>query len=341
MSEPRPAPPFAGEPLAATAALDTIPFAVLIDEAWRSTRAWARAILLPAAAMLAPGVLAMHVGLGLWNLSMVGLGGAGFDFGAFCGTFAIWIVGMLLVSLYLLAVYGCVMVATVRAVGGESPALGPCLRFYLRPRVWGTDLLAWLLMGLGFIACFLPGLFLMAAWALRRAVMVREGLFGWPALTRSWQLLAHNPSGRVLRHPVLKVLLLFLLSMVLAYAVSLLVQMPAAIASQLMMVRSMSRGEQVDPQALVRATLWMTIPAGVIASLAQLAVTLYVDFATSHLYYDQVRRKEGADLSSALDRLLGSGAPPSPPAPALGAAPPGAGPPGAGPASGEPPPGPV
>ena len=128
----------------------------------------------------------------------------------------------------------------------------------------------------------------------------------------------------LLRHPVLKVLLLFLLGGVLAYAVSLVVQMPATIASQVMMLRAVSRGEQVDPQALVRATLWLTIPAGVIASLAQLAVTLYVDFATSHLYYDQVRRKEGADLSSALDRLLGgggaappapAGVPPAPPAP--------------------------
>jgi len=81
----------------------------------------------------------------------------------------------------------------------------------------------------------------------------------------------------------------------------------------------MGRGEAADPQAVVRATLWLTIPAGVLASLAQLAVQLYVDFATAHLYLDQVRRKEGADIGSALDRLTGGPAPP-PPTMAPGAA---------------------
>ena len=323
MSDPFAPQPYAPAPAAAAASLDTIPFAVLIDEAWRSTRTWARAILLPAAVMLAPGVLAMHVGIGFWNLSLVGMGEAGFDFGRFCGTFAIGGVAMLIIGLYMMAVYGCVMVATVRALGGESPSLKECLRFYVKPRVWGTDLLAGLLISLGTLACLLPGLFLTAVWSLRRAVMVREGRVGWAALVRSWDLLAHNPSGRLLRHPVVKVLLLLLLGLVLAYAVALVVQMPAGIASQVIMLRGMSRGEQVDPQALVRATLWLTIPAGVIASLAQLAVTLYVDFATSHLYYDQVRRKEGADLSSALDRLLGGGgAVPPGVAPASDTAPP-------------------
>jgi hypothetical protein len=83
--------------------------------------------------------------------------------------------------------------------------------------------------------------------------------------------------------------------------------MPAMIVSQVMVMRGMSRGEGADPQALVRATLWLTIPAAMISTLAQLAVQLYIDFATAHLYLDQVRRKEGADLGSALDRILGAG----------------------------------
>src|SRR6185503_5684186 len=112
----------------------------------------------------------------------------------------------------------------------------------------------------------------------------------------------------------------FVLGGVLGYAVSMVVQMPALIVNQVMVMRAMSRGETIDPQQLVRAMLWLSIPAGVLASLAQLAVQLYVDFATAHLYFDQVRRKEGADLGSALDRLIGAHAagpalPPPPPAP--------------------------
>lgn len=299
---------------APTPQLDTIPFAVLIDEAWKSTRSWARAILVPAAVLLAPAALVMQVLVGLWNVSLIGMDPGRFEPTRFCGTFALGAAGAFVVVLYFLAVYGCVMVMAVRALGGEPPSLRQSLRFYLRPRVWGTDLLAGVLITLGFVACILPGLFLLAAWKLRLPVMVREGRSGWDALKRSWELLAHNPSGQLLRHPVLKVLLLIVLGGVLGYAISMVVQMPAVIVSQLMMVRGMSRGEGADPQALMRATLWLSIPAGVLAALAQLAVQLYVDFATAHLYLDQVRRKEGADLGSALDRMLGA-APPAPPPP--------------------------
>lgn len=303
-------------PLAPTQQLETIPFAVLVDEAWRSTRAWARRILVPAALLLAPAALAMQVLSGLWNMSLIGMDPSTFESGRFCGTIVIGGLAFMLLIVYFMFVFGAMMVATVRSLGGESPALGPSLRFYLRPRVWGTDMLAWLLVMLGFVACILPGLFLMAVWSLRVPVMVREGRFGWDALKRSWELLAHNPSGDFLRHPVVKVLLLVLLGIVLAQAISMVVQMPMVIASQVMVMRGMSRGEGADPQALMRGMLWLTIPVGVIASVLQLATQLYIDFATTHLYLDQVRRKEGADLGAALDRILGA-APPPPVEPGL------------------------
>jgi len=295
-------------PLAATRSFDTIPFAVLVDEAWRSTRAWARAILLPAAVLLAPAALVVQVLVGMWNMSLVGMDAARFDFTRFCGTMAIGLGALLLVGVYFMVVYGCIMVSAFRALDHGQPSLREALRFYVRPRVWVTDiLLARVLIGLGYCACILPGLFLSAAWSLRLPIMLREDRFGWDALTRSWQLLTHNPSRQLLRHPLLKVLLLFVLGAVLGYAVSMVVQMPALVANQVMMMRAMTRGEALDPQALVRATLWLSIPAGVLAALAQLAVQLYVDFATAHLYLDQVRRKEGRDLGEALDELLGAG----------------------------------
>jgi hypothetical protein len=304
------------EPAALPPQLDTIPFAVLIDEAWRSTRAWARTILVPSALLLAPAALVIQVLAGLWNMSIVSMDPSHFEFGSFCGTFAIGFAGLLVVGVYFAAVYGCVMVATIAALGGERPSLMAAMRVYARPRVWGTDLLAWTLTMLGMLACLLPGLFLLTAWSLRLPVMVREGRYGWDALKRSWELLAHNPSGQWIRHPLLKVLLLFVLGAVLGYAVSMLIQFPAIAANQVIMMRAMTRGETLDPRALIRATLWLSIPAGVIAALAQLAVQLYVDFAKAHLYLDQVRRKEGRDLGAALDQLAGGGASPSMP-PAL------------------------
>jgi hypothetical protein len=83
------------------------------------------------------------------------------------------------------------------------------------------------------------------------------------------------------------------------------VQAPAIIVNQLLLFRELAQGEAGDPAAAVRATLWLTIPSGVLAALAQLTVQLYVDFAMAHLYFDQRRRKEGADLEAGLDRLMG------------------------------------
>ena len=301
------------QPLGGDASLDTIPFAVLVDEAWRSSRRHARALLGPLALAIAPAALVMQVGLALWNLQMLG-GGAPVDFASMCGTFAIAGALMLVVGCWFVAVYGTMMVAVTETLEhGAPPPLGLCARRYLRPRMWGTDLLAWVVTVLGFVACFVPGLLLLAAWALRIPVMVREERFGLAALTRSWELLAHNPSRELARHPLLKVGLLFLLGMVLGYAVSLVVQAPAIVVNQVLLFREMAQGEAGDPAAAVRATMWLTIPSGVLAALAQLAVQLYVDFAIAHLYFDQRRRKEGGDLAAVLDRLMGAeGAAPSP-----------------------------
>ncbi len=307
------------EPLAPpTPVADSLPFTVLIDEAWRSTRAYVRTILLPAGLLLAPAALLMQVLVGLWNMSLVGAGAAAADFGRFCGVLAIGAVALLVVGIYYKAIYGAAMIAAVRAVGGEAPSVRTALRFYVRPRVWGTDLLAGILTFFGLAACVIPGLLLAAAWSLRLPVMVREGRFGWDALRRSWELLEHNPSRQLLRHPLLKVLVLFVLGAVLVYATSMVVQMPALIVNQVVMMRAMTRGEGVDPQALMRATLWLSVPAGVLAALVQLAVQLYVDFVVAFLYLDQVRRKEGTDLGLALDRLLGGTAAPLPPPAPLG-----------------------
>ena len=304
------------EPVAAAASLDTVPFAVLVDEAWKSSRRNARALLVPLALAIAPAALALQVGMALWNLQMLGADAAAADFGSMCGTFAIGGVFLLLVGCWFVAVYGAMMVATTEALarGGVAPPVGACFRTYLRFRVWRTDLLAWVITGFGFLACVLPGLFLMAAWSLRIPVMVQEQRYGFAALSRSWQLLAHNPSRQLVRHPLLKVILLFVLGMVLGYAVSLVVQLPAIVASQVLMFRELAQGQAGDPAEAMKATMWLTIPSGVLAALAQLVVQLYVDFAVAHLYFDQRRRKEGGDLAAGLDQLIGAEGPAASPA---------------------------
>jgi uncharacterized membrane protein len=301
------------DPLAAPPpSLETMPFAVLVDEAWKSSRRHARRLLVPAMVALAPAALGLQVVSALWSLQMFGADPAvGGGLESMLGTLVLVIAAMLLVGAWFVVVYGTLQVATVEALARPEapPTLAASARVFARPRVWGTDILAWMLIGFGTLACLLPGLLLLAAWSLRLPVMVREGRYGFRALQRSWELLAHNPGRLLSRHPMLKVGLLFLLGMVLGYAVNLVIQLPAIVVSQVVMFRELAQGEAGDPAGAMKATLWLTIPSGVLAAMAQLSVQLYLDFAVAHLYFDQRRRKEGADLAAGLDQLLGAGRP--------------------------------
>ena len=113
MSQPLVPPPLAG--------LDTLPFTVLLDESWRSTRRHVRAILVPLMLALAPAALAMQVISALLNLRMISGAGGDLDFASFCGTFAIGLGLMLVVGLYFMALYGTMMVAATDAAAGETP----------------------------------------------------------------------------------------------------------------------------------------------------------------------------------------------------------------------------
>ncbi|HVS03188.1 MAG TPA: hypothetical protein VMT16_10505 [Thermoanaerobaculia bacterium] len=293
----------------AQATLRVLPFALLVDEAWRSTRRGFRAIWVPLAVALAPAALALQVVANVWNLQLLGVDEST-DLGLMCGSVLLLLALALLAGLYFFFLYGTMMVAVLHTLDRGDPDLRGSLRTFLRPGIWGTHLMAWALTLLGYLACLLPGLLLMAAWGLRLPVMVEEGRLGFAALGRSWELLSHNPSGSLLRHPLLKMMLVFLLAIVLGYSVALAIQMPALAVTQWMMFREVAAGEAADPEAVVRATLWLTIPSGVLASLAQLAVQLYFDFLVAHFYFDQRRRREGQDLEAALAELAGGEVPP-------------------------------
>ena len=307
------------QPVAASTLLDPIPFAVLIDEAWRATRRHARALLVPAALAMLPGVLGLQTLMAVFTISMADADPARDGIGGFLAQFALVMAGAVVFLVWIGIVLGSLTVAAIRAATGEAPSFWGALRFYLRWRVWGTDLLARLLMGLGFLACLLPGVFLSLAWAARLQVMAIEGRIGLDALGRSWEVMGYNPRREWTRHPLLKVLLLFVLGAVLGSAVRLVIEAPVAILQQVMMIREMAGGEGGDPEQVMRAMLWLSIPSGLLSALAQLPVQLYVYFATTTLFLDQLRRKEGADLRAAIDALVG--APAAPPAPSPPAAP--------------------
>src|SRR5229473_1023715 len=77
--------------------------------------------------------------------------------------------------------------ASAQAEGGSTQAdAAVAARF---PALSGTAAAALALIALGLVACALPGLFVAFAFSLAGAVAVAEGISGFPALQRSWELI--------------------------------------------------------------------------------------------------------------------------------------------------------
>ncbi len=54
---------------------------------------------------------------------------------------------------------------------------------------------------------------------------------------------------------------------------------------------------------MMDSLLWLQVPGAVLGSLAEVAVTLYLSFGLTLLYFDLRRRKEGDDLEAAVAAL--------------------------------------
>jgi len=117
------------EPLRLDATLDTIPFAVLVDEAWRATRTHWRALLGPAALALLPGALGLQVVMAMVNLTLVEITPGASELGAFLGTIALGVALGLLFLVWIGVVFGSLEVAVVHACTGRQPRFGPAARF--------------------------------------------------------------------------------------------------------------------------------------------------------------------------------------------------------------------
>jgi hypothetical protein len=183
-------------------------------------------------------------------------------------------------------------------------------RAMFRLRAVGTLTLMWLAFFLGLIFCVLPGLYAGIVFGLTIPVMVEERLFGVSALARSSELLRHNPRRDVGDDPRLKLFVLSLVGVLLAYALSVVVQAPFLVAQQVLLFRGIAAGQRADPNALAAQMYWLQVPTAILGALAQVATQLYVSFGVALLFFDIKGRKEGADLEAALDELTRRSAPP-------------------------------
>jgi len=200
------------------------------------------------------------------------------------------------------------LAAAVDAVAGRSVSMAACLSLVLRPRFVGTLVVLGVVVLAGSMLCLLPGVFLGVLFGLTVPVMVVEEKFGTAALGRSKDLILHNPQKAFSTHPWVRLFVITVVGGIISYALSMAVQLPFGIASQVLMFRSMAGGAEADAEPST-AWMWLLYPQNILGTLATEAVVLYMCFAVALFYFDLRWRREGGDLEEALDEL---GAPPAP-----------------------------
>ncbi|MEW6366903.1 MAG: hypothetical protein AB1714_19930 [Acidobacteriota bacterium] len=280
-----------------------VPFRMLIDDAMKLARRHFRAIYLPVAVPLAVMAAVQVVAQVKW---MAWAQSPRTDVAPFLVRFMLPMILILLVYLliYVLA-YIAMLVAATDAVMGRAIDMKRAWRFPFQWRVQGTLLRAGVLIFLSFLLLFFPGLYVSLLYSFIVPVMVEENTFGSAALRRSSRLVKYNPRRRFVDNPMVKVFAIFFLGWILAYAVSMVVQIPLIITQQVLMFRSIAEGQAMEPGALMERLLWLQVPSNVLGVLAYTAVNLYTSVCLVLFFVDVRRRKEGRDIEAALAEFAG------------------------------------
>lgn len=280
------------------------PFRILIDEAMTLTRRYFRPIYPSVAIPVSLISVVLSIVQARWMKGFLQTGGRP-DFSMILSGCAGFIAAILAAVIVNTLANTAMVAACVDAVGGKGVDMGRSWKFVLQARVLGTLVMVWIAVAIGLVLLIIPGLYLMIVLALTAVVMASESRFGYGALSRSAELVRYNPQRRFLANPKTKVAALFGIAYLLSLVVSLLVQLPFTIVSNILVVRKVAGGMPVDQEALTRSLLWFQVPSTFLGSLASMAVALYTSFGLALLYFDIRRRKEGIDLEAAIARLAG------------------------------------
>jgi len=290
-----------------------LPFRLLLDDAVRQTRRHFRRIYPAVAIPLALTAGLVPLAQWLFFRTFTSAGRSGPSPGAMIrGVVGFWLVMLVFIAVYWLG-YLVLFASAVDALAQRPISMGGTWRQMLRPRVFGTVLLATVVTGLGFLLCILPGIYLGLLFSLTLPVIVDDRLFGTAAMRRSAELTRYNPQGALDADPRFKVFVIVFVGTLLGYVIGTVVQLPMIVFQQILMLRETAGGRQMDPTAVMMRLTWLQVPSQILSMLTNTAVHLYVCFGLALLYVDVKRRREGVDLEAAVARLVRSH---------LGAAPP-------------------
>ena len=284
-----------------------MPILLLLDEALRLTRAHLRSIF-PAVALPVAVIATLAGVVQAVDVQSVFKGGTPSPF-MFWTPQVLIAAGLLL--LLSVAAYAAGQVAALDALAGRPVSMGRAWRFAVHPFVWVTLALSFLADLVALLLCVVPVFFVAPLLAFAIPVMVEERRFGPGALSRSAELALFNPSRRLMEHPIVKVLLLMVVSTLISYLAGLLVALPFQLPMFIDLFRKALTGSQ-DVTSVVSRWIWLQIPATFLSSLARTAIYIYTAFGMALLYGDVRSRKEGIDLRPEIDALFPAAVPSAP-----------------------------
>jgi hypothetical protein len=287
-----------------------MPFRFLLDEAvWqarRHFRAIYPAIAIPMTILATTVAVAQAIWLGKLTQDLGSLGTPLLNPGY---------MGLILVySALLMVAYNTLQVAAFDAIAGRPIDLRRAWRFTLRGRVLGTLVLWYVATLASVFCCCLPALVVVPLLVLVPAVMADEGRFGFRAVSRSARLTGYFPPGRWWESPLVKALLLLMVSILLIYVTGVLVSLPFQVPLYIGMFRRAAAGEDIAQG--VSSLVWLQVPAQFLSSLVNTAIYLYFSCGIALLFHDTRGRREGSDLQAEIESLFpgpgaGPGEPPS------------------------------
>ncbi len=196
--------------------------------------------------------------------------------------------------------------ATAEHLEGRRPSGVDSWGWALSWPVLRTLLLAGILVVAGLALCMLPGLYLLVIYAVALPVVALEGRAGYAALARSRSLVTHDRRRRLLPPAMGWVIAVWTTGVVLTYGTQLALQLPLAVAQQVLVARQVLGQVQRGAGGGLQFPGWFWVLQAVTVTAAALArqlVALYSAAAATLLFLRLRARKEGPDLEAALDAL--------------------------------------
>ena len=160
----------------------------------------------------------------------------------------------------------------------------------------GATVLVSFLVGLGLLACIIPGVWLALSWLLVSEVVVLEGLKPWAALRRSRELMRVKTDKGFVHHNITKASVILLITLILGVVAGGIVSIPFVIVAVIQQVAHHTP-TFFGPVQIAQGLLTIVVQAAV-APIGRVAMILF--------YYDIRIRKEGFDLEVLAAAMRGS-----------------------------------